>query len=129
MIKTTFEERRQAVRAKRILSIKYRLHKSKYKINNRTWHLSTTEDMSAVGLAFTTEEAYQPDDVLELHVVMSGVLDIFNGYGTVVRCEKKEFGVFYKVAVKFSDLKEKRRIKIATTTKRISTRRMSAKRK
>ena len=125
----SFEERRDSMRAPRIITVRHRLVKHKGRKVESAWQLATTENMSLSGLLFVSALPYGVGDVVELHVVMSGVLDIFNGYGSVVRCEKKEFGVFYKVAVKFSDLREKRRIKIATTTKRISTRRMSAKRK
>ena len=116
MIKPVFEERRGAVRAKRILSVEYRLHKSKIRNFDKSWHLSMTEDMSTSGLAFMTEHGYRMGDILELHVVMAGILDIFNGYGTVVRCEKKKTGVFYRVAVKFSDLRARRKIRPTKVT-------------
>jgi hypothetical protein len=99
------EERRQAVRAKRILSIQFRLAKSKIKESDKSWHLSTTYDMSVLGLSFLSEVAYHVDDTLELHVVMSGVLDIFKGYGKVVRMERKESAAFYLIAVKFIENK------------------------
>ena len=36
---------------------------------------------------------------------MSGVLDIFKGYGKVVRVERKESAAFYLIAVKFIENK------------------------
>ena len=98
---SSVEERRQAVRAKRILSIQYRLAKSKSKDSDKSWHLSTTYDMSVLGLSFLSEVPYSVDDILELHVVMSGVLDIFKGSGKVVRVDRKESAAFYLIAVKF----------------------------
>ena len=101
MVKQSIEERRQAIRAKRILSIQFRLAKSKIKDSDKSWHLSTTYDMSVLGLSFLSEVPYYVNDVLELHVVMSGVLDIFKGYGKVVRVDRKESADFYLIAVKF----------------------------
>jgi c-di-GMP-binding flagellar brake protein YcgR len=97
------KERRGFVRAKRVLSIQYRLAKSKRKNTDSKWHLSMTQDMSLGGLAFYTDMDLRADDVIELHVVMSGVLDIFNGYAKVLRVEKKKTGAYALIAVKFVD--------------------------
>lgn len=105
MVKQSVEERRQAIRAKRILSIQYRLSKSKVKDSDKSWHLSTTYDMSVLGLSFLSEVPFYVNDLLELHVVMSGVLDIFKGVGKVVRVERKENAAFYMIAVKFTENK------------------------
>lgn len=105
MVKQSVEERRQAIRAKRILSIQYRLSKSKVKDSDKSWHLSTTYDMSVLGLSFLSEVPFYVNDLLELHVVMSGVLDIFKGVGKVVRVERKETAAFYMIAVKFIENK------------------------
>ena len=104
MVKPLAADRRRAVRAKRILSIQYRLMKSKLRRRDAdtNWHLSTTHDMSFLGLSFLSDVPFQMEDILELHVVMSGILDIFKGYGQVVRVEKKETGAFYLIAVKFT---------------------------
>jgi hypothetical protein len=101
MVKQILEDRRQAIRAQRILSIQYRVVSSKSRSIDKHWHLSTTHDMSATGLSFLSDIVYRIDDVLELHVVMSGVLDVFKGYGQVVRIDKKDTGSFCFVAVKF----------------------------
>lgn len=101
MVKQAVEERRSAIRAQRILSIQYRLVKSKSRISDKHWHLSTTHDMSASGLSFLSDIDYRVDDVLEMQVVMSGVLDVFKGYGQVVRVDKKDTGSFCFIAVKF----------------------------
>lgn len=93
----SFKERRQSIRAKRVLSIEYRLAGKK----NERWNLSTTEDMSLGGLSFYSEEQYRSGAKLEIHVVMSGVLDIYKGNATVVRSEKRSNGVVFLVAVKF----------------------------
>ena len=94
-------ERRQAPRAKRVLTIQFRIVRSKAKEFERSWHLSTTENMSILGLAFLSDMEAQPGDILEIHVVMSGVLDIFNGYSEVVRLERKKSVPYNLIAVKF----------------------------
>ncbi len=101
MVKQATEERRRAVRAQRILSIQYRVVSTKTRNSDKHWHLSTTHDMSATGLSFLSDIVYRIDDVLELQVVMSGVLDVFKGYGQVVRIDKKDTGSFCFIAVKF----------------------------
>jgi hypothetical protein len=102
MVKQSIQERRQALRAKRILSIQYRIIKSRAKEFDKRWHLSTTYDMSYLGLAFLSDIPVMVDDILELNVVMSGILDVFKGFGKVVRIDKKETGVFYLVAIEFA---------------------------
>lgn len=106
--KVNFEERRDSVRANRIITVRHRLIKRNHRKVNSMWQLATTENMSLSGLLFVSALAYQSDDVLELHVVMSGVLDIFNGFGKVIRSTKNKGG-YYKIAVKYVDLKSKRR--------------------
>ncbi len=101
MVKQILEDRRSAIRAQRILSIQYRVVATKTCGADKHWHLSTTHDMSATGLSFLSDIVYGIDDTLELHVVMSGVLDVFKGYGQVVRIDKKDTGSFCFIAVKF----------------------------
>ncbi len=101
MVKQVLEDRRQAIRAQRILSIQYRVVSTKSRNIDKHWHLSTTHDMSATGLSFLSDIVYRIDDVLELQVVMSGVLDVFKGYGQVVRIDKRDTGSFCFVAIKF----------------------------
>jgi len=100
-----FRERREAIRAKRILNIQYRLAKSRYKSGDRRWHLSTTHDMSAKGLAFLSDVPYHIGDILELHTVMSGVIDVIKGFGKVIRIEQKRRSAAYLLAVQFVDSK------------------------
>ena len=64
--------------------------------------------MSYSGLLFSSALPYKVDDVLELQVVMSGVLFLFNGYGRVVRFVTHNSG-YFQVAVKYIDLKIRRR--------------------
>ncbi len=99
-------ERRSSVRVKRVLSIRHRLHKRAGKTFREPWYLSTTEDMSYNGILFSSSALYQVDDILEVEVVMSGVLDIFKGYGQVVRVEKNSSGTLYDTAVRLIDLKK-----------------------
>ena len=101
MVKQTVEERRSTLRAKRVLSIELRIFKSTRKHIDRSWYLTTTQDMSLGGIAFYSEREYCAGDIVELRVIMSGVLDIFKGLAKVVRIDKKEMGAFYLVAVKF----------------------------
>jgi len=107
MVKADPKERRSWVRAKRVLSIQYRLSQSKRKSVSKEWNLSTTQDMSLGGLTFYTDAEYKAGDVLEIHVVMSGILDIFKGFGKVVRAQKKKSGGYFTVAIKFLENKTK----------------------
>lgn len=105
MVKEMTRERRKAVRAQRILSIQYKLAQTKRRNADKKWYLSTTHDMSISGLSFLSEVPYQVDEVLELQVVMSGILDVFKGYGKVVRVQRKTTGAYFLIAVKFIDFK------------------------
>ena len=105
MGKIDINERRQYERANRILSIRHRLHKRNGKLFHEPWYFSMTQNMSYNGILFSSSAVYKLDDTLELEVVLSGVLDIFKGYGKVIRVLKKESGVFYSTAVELVDLK------------------------
>ena len=111
MVNQMTEERRQFVRAKRILSVRHRLHQRKGRPMHEFWYLSTTEDMSVNGLLFTSAMPYIKGDIVEIEIVMSGVLDIFRGFGRVIRVTKKESGAFYNVAVQYVDIKGKSDVK------------------
>jgi len=104
----SFKERRDSVRAKRIITVRHRLIKHNNRKGDPIWQLATTKDMSLSGLLFVSALAYHPGDIIELQVVMSGVIDIFNGFGKVVRVSRHKDG-YYQVGVKFVDLKSKRR--------------------
>jgi len=104
----SFEERRDSVRAKRIITVRHRLVKHNNRKVDSMWQLATTENMSISGLLFVSALAYHAGDIIELQVVMSGVLDIFNGYGKVVRVIRNKAG-YYQVGVKYVDLKTKSR--------------------
>jgi hypothetical protein len=112
------EERRDSVRAKRIITVRHRLVEHNGKKTESLWQLSTTENMSLSGLLFASALHYHLGDVVELQVVMSGVLDIFNGYGKVMRTTRNKGG-YYHVGVKYVDLKIKKRP--AKTLLRISS--------
>ena len=109
MVKQVTAERRTWVRAKRVLSIQFRFLKGVSHESKHIWHLSTTQDMSVGGLSFYTDREYHAGDVLDVKVVMSGLLDIFNGFAQVVRVEKKRTGAFFLVAIKFISNKIKPR--------------------
>lgn len=108
MPRKPFINRRNAIRAKRILSIQYRLIESTDKSPDKRWYLSTTNDMSAVGVSFLSEAPFLIDDILELQIIMSGVVDVFTGYGKVVRIERKQAGGSYFVAIKIVEYKPKK---------------------
>jgi PilZ domain len=106
---TTFEERRDSIRANRIITVRHRLIKhNNRKAADPMWQLATTENMSLSGLLFVSALAYHPGDIVELQVVMSGVLEIFNGFGKVIRATRNKGG-YYQVGVKYVDLKSRRR--------------------
>ncbi|MDP8211809.1 MAG: PilZ domain-containing protein [Candidatus Zapsychrus exili] len=108
MVKQANKEKRQWIRAKRILSIQHRLSKPRAKGSAvMPWRLSTTQDMSIGGLAFYSDFEYRANEIVDVHVVMSGILDIFKGSCKVIRVEKKKTGAYYLVAVKFIDKKRK----------------------
>ena len=104
----SFEERRDSVRAKRIITVRHRLIRHNGRKVDSMWQLATTENMSLSGLLFVSALVYHPGDVIELQVVMSGVLDIFNGFGKVIRASRNRGG-YYQVGVKYVDLKIRRR--------------------
>ena len=104
----SFEERRDSVRAKRIITVRHRLVKRNNRRVDSMWQLATTENMSLSGLLFVSALDYHPGDIVELQVVMSGVLDIFNGYGKVVRVSRNKGG-YYQIGVRYVDLKVRRR--------------------
>ena len=104
----TFEERRDSIRAKRIITVRHRLVKHNNRKVDSMWQLATTENMSLSGLLFVSALAYENGDIIELQVVMSGVLEIFNGFGKIIRAIRNKGG-YYKVGVKYVDLKLKSR--------------------
>ncbi len=111
MVKQSSIEQRQWVRAKRILSVQHRLANLQKKALDSEWRLSTTYDMSLGGLAFFSDIEYRQGDIIDIHVVMSGILDIFRGFGKVVRVERKKTGAYFLVAVKFLETPKKRNAK------------------
>ena len=104
---TSVEERRDSVRVRRVTAVHHRLIKRNNRKVNSAWQLATTEDMSLSGLLFVSALVYQPGDIIELRVVMAGILDIFNGFGKVVRVFRNKG--YYQVGVKYVDLKAKSR--------------------
>ena len=64
-----FEERRDSVRAKRIITVRHRLIKHNNRKVNSMWQLATTENMSLSGLLFVSALVYHPGDIVELQVL------------------------------------------------------------
>ena len=105
----SFEERRDSARARRIITVRHRLVQRKSgKVVDADWQLSTTENMSLSGILFVSAAHYALGDIVELQVVMSGVLDIFNGYAQVMRVSKHK-GSYYHIGVKYVEVKLKKR--------------------
>jgi len=93
-------ERRRHERVNRALALQFRIKKSKQKgADTDNWHLSLTIDMSAGGIAFESPFALMIGDRLELHVVVSGVVEVVKAEGKVVRIEEVRPGELYTVAV------------------------------
>lgn len=102
--KASTVERRNGIRADRVVAVRHRLVKSGGKSRAPvTWSLSETKNMSVSGLLFLSPMAYKVGDVLELEVVMSGMIDIYNGQAQVVRVAGS--GHSYEVAVKYIEKK------------------------
>jgi len=99
--KRKLSERRKYLRAKRALGIYYRLYKRNGKRVDGVWSFSTTRNMSIVGILFSSQIPYLIGDIIQLRVVMSGILDVFRGYGRVVRVEQKDSRRSCSVAIAF----------------------------
>ena len=125
MAKKTGQERRNWIRAKRVMSIQYRVFSSKRKNVNRDWCLSTTYDMSFGGVCFYTDQPLVVGDILDIDVVMSGVLQIFKGKAKVVRIEKKKCAVFFLTAV---ELLKKKKMEEKGVVQKTTVRKRHAKR-
>ncbi len=123
MPKKSGNERRHFIRAKRVLSIQYRLSSTTKRSTTKKWNLSVTQNMSVGGLLFYSDKEYKEGDILDIHVIMSGVLDIFKGKAKIVRNEKKKTGANFLIAVKYIDKKlSSRKLKTYTTKKRSAKR-------
>ena len=109
MIKNSIAERRRSIRAERILNIRHRLYRRGEKTFNGPAYISFTQNMSHNGILFHSSAPYQVGDVVEVEVVLSGVLDIFRGYGKVVRVDKRPSRPVYSVAIQLIDFKKKSR--------------------
>ncbi len=105
------EDRRHGVRVKRVIAIRHRLYKRNRKISEGEWTLSTTEDMSISGILFVSPNEYKSDDIIQLEVKLSGILDIFNGYAKVVRVVEKKRPKLHHIAVTFVNIKPRRSAK------------------
>ncbi len=93
-------ERRRGERVHRILALRHRLVRSRASDGVADWSLSSTKDMSHSGLLFLSSRAYLVGDIVELQVVMSGVIDIYNGRAKVVRVTEIS-AVSFDIGVKY----------------------------
>lgn len=103
------KERRSSIRASHVLSLKYRITKSSRKKFDKSWKLTMTEDMSSDGISFYSDYEICKGDILDIHVVMSGVLDIYKGKAEVARVRKSSKSTNYFVGVKTIPTKTKKR--------------------
>ncbi len=108
VIEDSVIERRNGERADRVVAISHRLYKQGSRHDLSDWSLSTTKNMSHSGLLFLSDVPYRMGDVLELHVVMSGIIDIFVGYARVMRVIENGARSF-DVGVKYIQLKAQSR--------------------
>ncbi len=131
MVKNSVDDRRRGLRAHRILSIRHRLHKRGTQIisDKNPWYLSATENMSFNGILFSSSAPYEKEDIIEIEVVMSAVLDIFRGFGRVVRVEKKAAAAVYQVAVTLIDLKGRQKNTEQRTVKNLPLKKQQKKSK
>lgn len=123
MVKQALSERRRYVRAKRILSIQFKLAKGQRRGVDRSLGLSTTQDLGTGGLSFYTDREYCAGDILDLHIIMSGILDIYKGQAQVVRISRKKSGACFLAAVKFIEKEQtQKRNRKYRSVKRFRTR-------
>ena len=101
MAKQGSSERRRHVRARRVLSIQHKLYRRKSQLIDGGWHFALTDNMSVGGLLFISHMPYLSGDILELRVVMSGVLDVFKGFGKVTRVSPTKNKANFYVAIKY----------------------------
>ncbi len=96
-------ERRKHPRVKRVLCIHHRMHRphTRFAEDSWHWHLSDTDNMSAGGLLFHSDVQYKIGDIIELKIVVSGVLDIYDGLAEVLRIENSKKPKIFPTAVKF----------------------------
>ena len=78
-------ERRHGERVSRVVAIRHRLVSRSALKTPLEWSLSTTKNMSHSGVLFLSAIPYRKGDILDIHVVMSGIIDIFKGRVEVVR--------------------------------------------
>lgn len=101
-------ERRDGVRANRVIAVSHRLVRRGKRAVNSVWSLSTTRNMSVSGLLFMSPVAYKAGDLLELEVVMSGMIEVYCGPAQVVRVVESSAASF-DIAVKYVELKARSR--------------------
>ncbi len=103
-----FDDRRQALRANRVVAIKHRLIQRNAKKSEGSWSLSTTRNMSYNGILFLSDTSYKVGDIVEVSVVISGVIDVVKGNAKVVRFQENG-DTSFDVAVKLIQPKTKNR--------------------
>ena len=103
-----FVDRREGVRANRVVAVKHRLVKRSGKKQPGVWSLSSTKNMSVSGLLFMSPVPYKLGDMIELEVVISGVIEIYNGLAKVIRIHESS-GRSFDVAAKYVEVAFKRR--------------------
>ncbi|MBF0594052.1 MAG: PilZ domain-containing protein [Candidatus Omnitrophica bacterium] len=102
------QERRQAIRASRVIAIEHRLVKRNLTKARSNWSLSTTKNMSVSGILFLSSIPYKVGDIVEVSVAISGVIDIAKGNAKVIRVVENG-DTSFDVAVKFITKPAKKR--------------------
>lgn len=124
MPKKEIDERRQWTRAKRIMSIQFRSVEKGKEPDDNSWKLSTTQDMSVGGLSFYTDKELHIGDTIQLLVVMSGVLEIYNGFAKVVHVHRKKTGSHFLIGIELIQKPLKKRSAKSFTTKKKAAKRV-----
>jgi len=101
-------DRRNGVRANRVIAVKHRLIKRGGKKYEPVWSLSTTKNMSVSGILFMSPFEYRQGDHIQLEVVMSGMIDVYNGLAEVVRVLPASYNSF-DIAAKYIEPKPRSR--------------------
>ena len=81
-------ERRDGSRVNRVVAVSHRLAVARKIKPSADWSLSTTKNMSHSGLLFMSTVPYRKNAVLDLQVVMSGIIDLYNGLARVMRVQE-----------------------------------------
>ena len=101
MNKIQVKDKRLHPRAERVLSLEFRLISDQESRRDHSWRLSMTTDVSRGGVAFYTDANLKNQDVIEMKIIMSGMIEIYSGFAKVVRVDKRESAAYALIAAQF----------------------------